>query len=157
MSTELTKDEAIINLSTVYASIYGTDLRISPIVGTSYLGLDTRNGDFDVVGIAEGNSFKDAINITIQRLLVRLYTPLSEDTDNGSDFILFATIPNMPSTDKVKLLKAEILLATTAIPQIASVVSILDSVDSSNGVIKLALNFTLVTGEKAEMTLVEAL
>jgi len=157
MSEELANMSAEESIAFTYYQIYGSDLRVSPIEGRTYLGLSTKNGDFDVVGVIPGNTFRDIIRITIQRYLTILYTPLSVDELGGSNFLLYARqLDNIPLADKIKIMKAELMFVAMKIPQIKTISAIEVFVDEPNGRLKFVVNFDLITLETSQFEIVES-
>jgi len=157
MSEELANMSAEESIAYTYYQIYGSDLRVSPIEGRTYLGLNTKNGDFDIVGVIPGNTFRDIVRITIQRFLTILYTPLSTDGLGGSNFLVYARqLDNIPLADKIKIMKAEIMFVAMKIPQIKTISSVGIFTDEANGRIKFTINFDLITAESSQFELVES-
>jgi len=157
MSEELSSMSAEQSLAFAYYQMYGSDLRVSPIEGRTYLGLNTKNGDFDIVGVIPGNTFRDIIRITIQRFLTILYSPISSDGLSGSNFIRYARETDaIPLSDKIRIMKAEIMFVAMKIPQIETIVSLDTFVDEPNGRLKFAVSFRLITAEESQFEIVES-
>ena len=85
--------------------------------------------------------------ITTQRYLVELYTPLSTDGLQGSNFIKFSKeLDGVDIDTRIKILKAELLLVGLKIPQIKAIKQI-TAVQLDAHTLKFGVNFELITGE----------
>lgn len=147
MSVVISKEDDLKNVAYLYAMLYGSDIRIKPIANKPYMAIAIENGDFDVTGIVEGNKFNEAVAITIQRYLVQLYTPLSADGLTGSNFLtLTRSLDGVDTINKIKVLKAELLLVGLKIPQIKTITSIKDKIIDAH-TLAFEVNFELITGE----------
>ena len=153
MSVVISKEDDLKNVAYLYSMLYGSDIRIKPISGKPYMALAIENGDFDVTGIVEGNVFNEAVAITIQRYLVQLYTPLSDDGLTGSNFLaLTRSLDGVDMATRIKVLKAELLLVCLKIPQIKTITNIKDKIIDSY-TIAFEVNFELITGEWSDFVI----
>lgn len=147
MSVVISSEDDLKNIAYMYSMLYGSDIRIKPIVGRPYMAIAIDNGDFDVTGMVEGNKFNEAVAITIQRYLVELYTPLSTDGLNGSNFLLLTrSLDGIDLATKIKILTSELLLVGLKIPQIKTITSIKNKIIDSF-TLSFEVNFELITGE----------
>jgi len=147
MSVIISSEDDLKNIAMLYSMLYGSDIKIKPIADRPYMAISIENGDFDVTGIVEGNVFNEAIAITIQRYLVELYTPLSEDGLSGSNFIMLTrSLEGIDTQSKIKILKAELLMVGLKIPQIKSITNIESKVIDSY-TLSFSVTFEIITGE----------
>ncbi len=150
MSTVVSKEDDLKNIALLYNLLYGSDIKIEGISNRPYMALAIENGDFVVTGIVEGNSFGEAISISIQRYLVELYTPLSTEGFRGSNFIRFTrSLEGVDTDTKVRILKAELLLVGLKIPQIKTVTSVRHRIIDAF-TIAFQVEFELMTGERTD-------
>jgi len=150
MSIVISKEDDLKNTAYIYMMLYGSDIRIKPIADKPYMALAIENGDFDVTGIVEGNTFNEAVAITIQRYLVQLYTPLSDDGLTGSNFLsLVRSLDGVDTQSKIKILKAELLLVGLKIPQIKTIRNINHKILDAY-TLSFEVNFELITGEYSD-------
>lgn len=157
MSVVISSEDDLKNTAYLYSMLYGSDIRLKPIVNKPYMALAIENGDFDVAGIVEGNHFNEAVTITIQRYLVQLYTPLSDDGLTGSNFLsLTRSLDGVNITTKIKILKAELLLVGLKIPQIKTITNIKHNIIDSF-TLAFAVNFELITGELSDFVITGAI
>jgi len=147
MSVVISSEDDLKNIAYLYSMLYGSDIRLKPIANKPYMALAIENGDFDVTGIVEGSRFSEAVAITIQRYLVQLYTPLSDDELTGSNFLyLTRSLEGVSTDNRIKILKAELLLVGLKIPQIKTITNIKHNIINSF-TLAFEVNFELITGE----------
>ena len=136
----------------LYHSIYGSDIRIASVAGKPYLGLVVKNGDYDVTGIVSGNAFSEAVAITKQRYITTIFTPLSEDGSEGSNFIaLTKRMTGVDLNTKINVLKAELILASLKVSQIKTINSIAHRISSTGDSIEFIVDFATVTNEGSDL------
>ena len=153
MSEDLTQE-----VTQLYYAIYGSDIRIAPVANKPYLGLVVKNGDYDVTGIVSGNAFNEAIVITKQRYLTTIFTPLSDDGLDGSNFsTLTKQMDGVDLNTKINVLKAELILASLKVPQIQTIDSITHKVSTDGSSLEFIIGFTTITDESSNLTIMEAI
>lgn len=146
LSTEELKD-----IGRIYFNIYGSDIRVdlNSSNGNSF-NLEIKNGDYDVVGAVPGNKFHDVNNLITQRFLTILFTSFDPNNPNGSSKFLDYVKNSRYFTreQKKNLIKAEIILTASKIPQIIRIVNLYIS-DNSDSPTKIVIDvgFEIVTGE----------